>query len=505
MLFLHPEQKKVALKDLAGPARLRGVSGSGKTSVLVHRARHLAKKYHEPVILITLTESLRRLLVRLTDDLCGVERGLISALTIGSFARQILHNLHPQSSKFYTTINEEQQARLVKDAVLAMQAAADFPRTPMASMPPPDIHAFARDEISFVRSRLRNSDVEQYADAKVFQRRGRRLALNETARRVCMVGMTAYANRLQEKHLLDHEGIIEEALSLMLNQVEQPGSIGRYRAVLVDEVQDLSHLEIALLGNLLSPSGQRVAKLDDGLFLAGDGAQTIYKRGFKLKSLGIEVSGRSFTLRKNYRNTHEILKAAFGLVEQYEFADVDEENIIHPDAPEFAKRHGRRPILLRCDSAQDEGSAVGTQVASLLAMGHVPGQICIVGPSRVTREEAKNAMNRLGIPHAELRDDVDFDSDKVKVSTIESAKGHEFGAVFVMGLVEKVLPHAEVGEDEMHREASRLYVAMTRARENLYLTYSPTRGYSASRFLHAIQPNCDEARYRNSDWIPVEV
>ena len=44
MLFLHPEQKKVAEKDFRGPARLRGVSGSGKTSVLVHRARFLAKK-----------------------------------------------------------------------------------------------------------------------------------------------------------------------------------------------------------------------------------------------------------------------------------------------------------------------------------------------------------------------------------------------------------------------------------------------------------------------------
>lgn len=102
-----------------------------------------------------------------------------------------------------------------------------------------------------------------------------------------------------------------------------------------------------------------------------------------------------------------------------------------------------------------------------------------------------------------MRDDVDFESDKVKISTIESAKGHEFGAVFVMGLVERVLPHADVGEEEMHREASRLYVAMTRARENLYLTYSPTRGYSASRFLHAIQANCDEARYRNGEWVPV--
>lgn len=504
MLFLHPEQKKVALKDLAGPARLRGVSGSGKTCVLVHRARHLAKKYREPVVLITLTDSLRRLLVRLVNDLCGVERGLISAMTISAFAKQVVHNLHPQSSRFYSALRDDQQPRLVDDAVAAMRAHSDFPRTPMASMSSGELYAFVRDEIIFVRGRLRDSDLDQYLDAKSFQRRGRRLALNEVARRVCSAGISMYAERLRAQHLLDHEGIVAEALTLVEGQAEQRGTDGRFRSVLVDEVQDLSHLEIALLGNLLSPSGERVARVEDGLFLAGDGAQTIYKRGFTLRSLGIEISGRSFALLKNYRNTHEILKAAFGLVEQYEFADVDEENIIRPDAPEFAKRHGRRPILLRCESAQDEGQAVASQVASMLAMGHVPGQICVVGPSRLTRDEAMNAMARLGVPHTDLREDVDFDSDMVKVSTIESAKGHEFGAVFVMGLVERVLPHADVGEEEMHREASRLYVAMTRARENLYLTYSPTYGYTASRFLHAIQGNCDEARYRNGEWVALQ-
>ena len=77
MLFLHPEQKIICEKDFRGPARLKGVSGSGKTSVLVHRARRLAKKYNQPILLLTLTESMRKLLDRLADDLCGVERSFI--------------------------------------------------------------------------------------------------------------------------------------------------------------------------------------------------------------------------------------------------------------------------------------------------------------------------------------------------------------------------------------------------------------------------------------------
>lgn len=501
MLFLHPEQKSVAFKELNGPTRLRGVSGSGKTCVIVHRARYLAKKYREPVALITLTESLRRLLDHLTGELCGVERALIESSTISAFARQIVHELHPNSSRYYSPLKPEQATRLIGDAVAAIRNHSDFPRTPLAQVPAADLVPFVRDEISYIRGRLPELAMEQYLDTKTFQRRGRRLALNEVARRVVLAGVTTYTARMRAMHTLDHEGVVADALTLL--QQNRGSNMRRYRAVLVDEVQDLSHMELALLANLTTPAGAPVASAQDGLFLAGDGAQTIYKRGFTLRSLGIEVGGRNYTLKKNYRNTHEILKAAFGLIEKYEFADVDEEHIVKPGAPEFAKRHGRRPVLLRCESTQEEGQAVAAQISSLIAMGHIPGQICVIGPSNIMRDAAKEFMSKLGILHTDLRDDIDFESDRVKVSTIESAKGHEFGAVFVMGLVEKVLPHSEVSDEEMHREAARLYVAMTRARENLYLTYSPSRGHQASRFLFAIQNDCDEARYRDGEWSPV--
>lgn len=122
---------------------------------------------------------------------------------------------------------------------------------------------------------------------------------------------------------------------------------------------------------------------------------------------------------------------------------------------------------------------------SLLTTGHTPGQVCIVGPSVKTREEVKRALTLLGLAHTDLRQDADYESDRVKVSTIESAKGHEFGDVFIVGLVEGVLPNDGLSESEIPREAARLYVAMTRARETLTLTYSPMGTYTASRFLLA--------------------
>ncbi|MCY1242564.1 ATP-dependent DNA helicase Rep [compost metagenome] len=101
---------------------------------------------------------------------------------------------------------------------------------------------------------------------------------------------------------------------------------------------------------------------------------------------------------------------------------------------------------------------------------------------------------------AELRNDVDYESDKVKISTIESAKGHEFSAVYIMGLVEGLLPANGIEASELPREASRLYVAMTRAREKLVMTYSLRNGQAASRFLTAIQRDCDEGQLRNGEF-----
>src|SRR5207248_2646946 len=72
MLYLHPTQRQHVDRDFPGPARLAGVSGSGKTSVLIHRALRLADRYQgEPVLILTLNSALARLIDRLVDAARG--------------------------------------------------------------------------------------------------------------------------------------------------------------------------------------------------------------------------------------------------------------------------------------------------------------------------------------------------------------------------------------------------------------------------------------------------
>jgi len=499
MLFLHPGQKAVAERELRGPARLRGVSGSGKTCVLVHRARNLAKKYQQPIALVTLTESMRKLLERLVDDLCGVERTFITVKTMSMLAKDTLLDCDRQGPLLTPAYSETVDAA-AKVAEAFVRQHQDFDRSVFGAMGYSHMQEFLRSEFAYVRGRLTESNLPTYLDAKVFQRRGRGTALAQSDRRIVLDAITVYQDALAQQHMQDHEGYV----SMVIEAISQPSyGAGKFRCILSDEVQDLSECDIALMGRLKTPDGHLISKAVDGLFLAGDGAQSIYKRGFTLRRIGIDISGRSFSLKKNYRNTHEILKAAFGLVAQYEFADVDEENIERPSLPDFAETHGAKPLLVRCSRPEDEVAYVAGQIYSSLAMGQLPGQICVIGPSQRMRAEMEQALKLKGIATAELRHDVDYESDHVKISTIESAKGHEFSAVYIVGLVEGALPATGIEEDGLPREASRLYVAMTRARERLTLTYSHRQGSSASRFLSAIQKDCDEGHVRNGELRPV--
>lgn len=91
--------------------------------------------------------------------------------------------------------------------------------------------------------------------------------------------------------------------------------------------------------------------------------------------------------------------------------------------------------------------------------------------------------------------DQDFTNDAVRLMTIHQSKGLEFSCVFVCGLTECILPSRrtleESGEMGLEEERRLMYVALTRAREKLYLTAS--RGYSyygenrQSRFISEIR------------------
>ena len=133
-----------------------------------------------------------------------------------------------------------------------------------------------------------------------------------------------------------------------------------------------------------------------------------------------------------------------------------------------------------------------------------PTQICVIGTNRIVRDAVSHQLDHLSIPWVVLREDAGMESDRVKISTIESAKGHEFVTVFIVGLIEGVLPQRNVTEEDIPREAARLYVAMTRARDTLYLSYTSNMQIRPSPFLASIQKDCFELEYHNHEFSPID-
>ena len=83
----------------------------------------------------------------------------------------------------------------------------------------------------------------------------------------------------------------------------------------VDEAQDIGVAELRFLATL-------GATRPDGLFFAGDLGQRIFQTPFSWRALGVDIRGRSHTLRVNYRTSHQIRRQADRLLPP-ETSDVD--------------------------------------------------------------------------------------------------------------------------------------------------------------------------------------
>lgn len=486
MLYLHPEQRKIAHADLAGPSRLRGVSGSGKTCVLVHRAQFLAKKYGEYVLVVTLTDSMRKLLNSLVTSLCGPERSLIHVTTIQALARDLVHDLKPDPTRRPVESYTDAAMAAVIKAVPEFNTGASA----LGRLSPHDLKHFLREELSYIRTRLLPSDYSNYVKSS-FRRIGRGKALAEPARKQVMQGLQAYEQIIAQGRVPDFEGIVQDAITLLSAQGEK--STKRWRAVLADEVQDLSQNEIHMLSLIRTEAGDLLKTAPDGLFLVGDGAQTIYKRGFSLKTLGITLN-RASVFKKNYRNTKEILQAAYALIINYEFSDIDEDSQQKPLAPDFAVRRGERPGLVRCKSKEDELAYV---ISAITKIREIHGDdalddVCVISRSRAFRSDVTQAMERSGIPHVDIK--ASIDAPGVRVSTVESAKGFEFGTVFLASVAES-LSSTRPQEATDAADVAKLYVAMTRARDLLHISYVSNAELSPVEALNTIQPWCELLKF----------
>ena len=492
-LFLHPQQRALVERRANGPMRVSGGAGTGKTVIAVHRAVELAKRDkadgQEPRILLTtytrnLADDLRRQVAQLDPRLPFTEKLSEPGVMVSGLdrvARMILQQAGAKISPIAQEVIGQPRGRVLtypKDNVWQEVL------TLMGDELPEGLRSadFLESEYELIVLPQRVTALKQYLRVR---RAGRGVALDRSKRAAVWKAMERYRDRSADLGVTS----FDEQLALAAAWLDQEAALGTprpFRHVLVDEAQDLTPAHLQLLRALVEPG-------PDDLFLAEDSHQRIYGKKITLSHYGIQVRGRSRRLTRNYRTTRQNLDVAFGILDPGTYEDMEgqaeEHHYVSP-------RSGPEPLLLHATDRADELSKAAELLTVWLEQDRdsedcAPESIAILVRDRYQRDAVVNGLSQHGI---EVRA-VDREAagrGRPVVMTMHRAKGLEFRKVLLFDVSKNAIPRPlrdqqysdADGDDALLRERSLLYVAATRARDQLAISWSG----EASPLITALTP-----------------
>ncbi|MCX4695468.1 nuclease-related domain-containing DEAD/DEAH box helicase [Streptomyces sp. NBC_01408] len=452
MTFLHPDQVALVRRNWSGPARISGPAGTGKTVVALHRAAYLARRTNGRVLYVTFASNLPRVQSTFLRTMAPAVADRVDFRSLHSWAQEFLQErgvpvrLHGDKAETAFSLAWKHVGRESR--------LAELDPTP----------TYWHEEIDYVIKGRGLTSFEEYATVP---RRRRKASLHRTHRQSVWELYEAYESLRSVRGVHDFNDVLSLALAEASRRREQPP----YGAVIVDEVQDLTLVGVRLLHAL-------VGDVPNGLLLVGDGQQTVYPGGFRLTDAAIDIRGdRGQVLRTNYRNSKQILDAALTVVADDAFEDLD-----------GVRTPGRRDVDLTYhdgDVVRVTGPTVDAHDRELLdALRSLSdgalADTALLCPSMRAIGHYQRLLTQAGIPVCQLEHYDGRAVDAVKLGTYRRAKGLEFKNVFLPqhdavlsnGTQSDTAGGTEASATAREREElmrSQLFVAMTRARDLLWL------------------------------------
>lgn len=467
LVFLHPSQRRLATGAFNGPLKVTGSAGTGKTVVAMHRARHLAAR------------GKRVLLTSYVTTLCEyLESGMRLLCSDDELSRVTVHNVHKTALDLLHGAGERVQPVNDEDVRALLAGAAARAGCPFDA-------AMLFGEWEAVVQAQGLASWDEYRGAS---RAGRGTPLSVRDRKAVWSVMEDVQGTLRARGLLPWSGLCRRARELL-----QQGAVhSPFDAVVADEVQDLGAQELLFLAALAGAGlPDRPAGKPLDLMLAGDGGQRIYGRVNSLKALGIDVRGRSHVLRLNYRTSEQIRRFADRVIahsaDDLEGGRDDRRGV-------RSLFGGPRPVLRACASVEEQERFVVQEIERLLGAGLRPEEIAVFAPRNDHVNAMRNVLRAARLPCSRLgaRDDGTPASvaaaPGITVATMHRAKGLEYKVVFVVAVSDDHVPAPRAYKhlsDPAEREAALqgerqlLYVSITRARDEVYLSWAG----EPSRFL----------------------
>jgi hypothetical protein len=444
-VFLHPSQRALVERSFSGPARVAGSAGTGKTIVAIHRAVRLARENpNARILLASFSQPLADAMAKKLLVLAPETGGVVPRITTASFhgiaeqMYQLEHGLRP---------------RIASDAVLREQLRAAATSTGLKGFS----ERFLLSEWTNVIDAWGLPSLDAYSSV---QRMGRKSRLGPNQRASLWPVFQAVRDSLTAERYTTWANVFTGLAEALKQRPVKP-----FDHVVIDEAQDLAPAELKFFAAMAPAKA-------DGLFLSGDVGQRIFQHPFSWASLGVDVRGRSHTLKVCYRTSQQIRRAADRLLPLI---------LRDTDGLEDERRgiisvfDGPSPEVKSYTTVAAEADAVRQAVETWLREGIAAHEIGVFvrTPQIVARAQA--AISGLA------------GANEMTTAPMSLAKGLEFRAVVVMACDEGILPldervadaadEAEL-DDIYETERRLLYVACTRAREHLLLTgVTPTSEY----------------------------
>lgn len=456
-VFLHPAQRKLVERHWDGPVKVTGGAGTGKTVVAMHRAAWLARNFSDlpgrPVVFTTFTRTLADDIRHHLEFLCPPqELAKIQVVYLDQWAVSLLRRFGYKPELLY---DEHARRSYWQAAMTAMPAGLDFSLQ------------FVRAEYERVVLPQRCETSDQYMRAS---RLGRGGQLGRAARKAVWPVFAEYRAQLHAANLREPEEAFRDAHRLLLEQGAEFG----IRSMVVDEAQDISPAAFELIR-------AAVPKLPDDLFIVGDAHQRIYKHKVVLRRVGIEVRGRSRSLRVNYRTTDEIRRWACAQLEGCEIDDLD--GGMDSLRGYRSLTHGEPPDVLNSGSLPEDIATIKSILGQLAAEGIVSRQVCIAVRTNEDAESIAEILSTAAVPNLRLDRSTNDDPsiDGVRVATMHRIKGLEFSVVVIAGYkgadvyADQFTREEDAGvcEDTEMAERCLLHVAATRAKRHLFVLQRP--------------------------------
>lgn len=470
---LNIEQKKIIQSRVMGHCLIRGVAGSGKTTVAVNRIPFLIENYcyssNDKILMVTFNRSLISYIRHIYSEIEQPQYGEIRIVNIDSLIYEYFLKYKDLKHLDLKLLGDRQKRIDILRECIA-KTKKEYMDVKILDM---SYANFLMEEIQWIKA-CGYTELCQY---QTVDRVGRtnssdgpqKLQKNSKARHAIYNLMILYIKTMLSNHNCDFEDMALYALKYVNNYDSK-----NYTHIIVDESQDLSKVQLEFISRLYNTD-----KDYSSITFVADTAQSIYTNSWLVKnrsfaSIGFDMTGKSTSLSKNYRTTTQIAEAAFSLIEKDENI-VSDKNYVKPS---LIDRQGNYPVLKSFDSFENELNYVANLIADISKI-YSYKNIAIVARTKSLLKSAECILsyNSINCCMYNENDTIDFDNDSVKLITMHSIKGLEFKVVILIGLSNKIIPNINASKwsDDIQiiksMERKLLYVGMTRANEKLYMSY----------------------------------